>query len=297
MKKITHTIICGILILLVWGCSGKRTYGDNVLASVGDKTLTQEQVNAIIPLGLSDSATVEFTTNYIDNWIVSQLLYDMARKNLPDAQRLDELVENYRRDLFCYEYRRRLSDERLSQELSEDTLQQFYEVHKNEFTLYRPILKGLLLKVPANAPQLSSLRQWVANAGKNGVENIEKYAVKNAIGYDYFFDRWVWFDDIKDNIPYDFGEDAQFLSQRKVFEHRHDGTVYLLYIDSYRLAGDIVPYEFARPRILEILLNELRMNFNQELEQALYEEAVSDGLIDIFYNQPNDTTVVEPQTL
>lgn len=297
MKKLAHIIICGILILLVWGCSGKRTYEGEVLARVGNKTLTKDYIESVIPPGLSDSATAEFTVNYIDYWIASQLLYDMARKNLPDAQRLDELVENYRRDLFCYEYRRRLSDERLSQELSEDTLQHFYESHSAEFKLYRPIVKGLLLKVPANAPQLASLRQWVANAGKNGVENIEKYAVKNAIGYDYFFDRWVWFDDIKDNIPYDFDDDAQFLSQRKVFEYRQDGTVYMLYIDSYRLAGDVMPYEFAKPRITEILLNELRVDFNKELEQSLYEEAVSEGIIDIYYSRPNDTIILEKQTL
>lgn len=293
MKEILHIIIGSILILTVWGCSDKHTPSDNVLARVGEQLLTQEQIDAVMPLGLSDSARVEFTVDYIDNWIDSQLLYDMARKNLPDAHRIDAMVENYRRDLFCYEYRRRLSDERLSQELPEDTLLQFYENHSAEFKLHRPIVKGLLLKVPANAPQLSSLRQWVARAGKNGVENIEKYAVKNAIGYDYFFDRWVWFDDIKDNIPYEFGEDNQFLSQRKVLEHKHEQTVYLLYIDSYRKAGDVMPFEFARTRILEILLNERRMQFNNELEQALYEEAASQGKIDVYYTLPNDTVAVD----
>ncbi len=297
MKKILHTLIGSILILTVWGCSGKHTPSHDTIARVGNKTLSYEQVMSAVPSGLSDSAKNEFTINYIDNWIVSQLLYDMARKNLPDAQRLDELVENYRRDLFCYEYRRRLSDERLTQELPEDTLQLFYDNHTSEFKLHRPIIRGLLLKVPVNAPQLSSLRQWVARAGKNGVENIEKYAVKNAIGYDYFFDRWVWFDDIKDNIPYDFGDDAQFLLHNKLFEHRHEGIVYLLCIDSYRLAGDTMPYEFARPRILEILLNEHRARFNRELEQSLYDEAVAQGLINVYYKQPSDTTNVVKQTL
>ncbi len=277
---------------MVWGCSGKHTPTDDALARVENKILTYEQVMNAVPPGLSDSATTQFTINYIDNWIAAELLYDVARKNLPDVQRLDELVENYRRDLFCYEYRRRLSDERLTQELPEDTLQLFYENHTSEFKLHRPIIRGLLLKVPANAPQLSSLRQWVARAGKNGVENIEKYAVKNAIGYDYFFDRWVWFDDIKDNVPYDFGEDSQFLLHNNLLEYRHEGIVYLLCIDSYRLADDVMPYEFARPRIREILLNEHRVKFNRELEQSLYEEAVAQGLIEIYYNHLHDTTVV-----
>jgi hypothetical protein len=41
-----------------------------------------------------------------------------------------------------------------------------------------------------------------------------------------------------------------------------------------------MPYEVARQRITEILLNERRITFNRELEQALYQEAIADGTIE-----------------
>ena len=277
--------MCTILILSVWGCCSKQESPKEVLARVGTATFTQRQLDEVMPDGLTDSAQIVFANSYIDEWIAEQLLYQMARKNLPGVERLEKLVEMYRRELFIHEYRKRLSDERISNRLPEDTLQQFYDVHKNEFLLHKPIVKGLLLKVPTNAPQLSSLRKWVASAGKNGVENIEKYAIKNAIGYDYFFDHWVWFDDVKDNIPYEFSDDKTFLSKHKTFEHKGDDMIYLLYIDSYLVTGEVMPYEFARSRILEILLNEYRVKFNRELEQELYDEALIDGTIERFYNK------------
>lgn len=156
----------------------------------------------------------------------------------------------------------------------------FYELHRDEFKLQKDIAKGLLLKVPANAPQLATLRKWVATAGDMGVENIEKYAVKNAIGYDYFLDRWVTLDDIKDNIPYEFGSDNRVIQPHKTFEHKSDDMIYMLYIDSCKYVGDVMPFVFARPRILEIMLNERRVEFNKQLEKALYEEAVSDGRVE-----------------
>ena len=275
--------MCVILILSVWGCRGKQKSTQDVLARVGTTTFTQQQLDDVMPRGLSDSAQMVFANRYIDNWIAEELLYEMACKNLPD-------VQEYRRDLFCHEYRKRLSDERVAASIPEDTLQQFYQEHSQEFKLHKPIVKGLLLKVPINAPQLQSLRQWVKSAGVNGVEKIEKYAVKNAIGYDYFFDRWVWFDDIKDNIPYDFKDDNLFLSQNKTFEHKGEDMIYLLCIDSYLKAGDVMPYEFARSRVLEILLNEKRMEFNKELKRELYDEAVADGIVELFYNTTVDTT-------
>lgn len=282
--------MCVILILSVWGCRGKQKSAQDVLARVGTATFTQQQLDDVMPSGLSDSAQMVFANRYIDNWIAEELLYEMACKNLPDVERLEKLVQEYRRDLFCHEYRKRLSDERVAASIPEDTLQQFYQEHSLEFKLHKPIVKGLLLKVPINAPQLQSLRQWVKSAGVNGVEKIEKYAVKNAIGYDYFFDRWVWFDDIKDNIPYDFKDDNLFLSQNKTFEHKGEDMIYLLCIDSYLKAGDVMPYEFARSRVLEILLNEKRMEFNKELKRELYDEAVADGIVELFYNTTVDTT-------
>lgn len=285
--------MCTILILSVWGCCRKQTTAQDILARVGTATFTQQQLDEVMPVGLNDSMQMVFANRYIDDWIADQLLYEMARKNLPDVERLERLVEEYRHDLFSHEYRKRLSDERIAANLPEDTLLGFYEAHSKEFKLHKPIVKGLLLKVPVNAPQLSSLRKWVSAAKTNGVENIEKYAIKNAIGYDYFFDRWVWFDDVKDNIPYDFTDDNNFLRTRKTFEHKSDDQIYLLYIDCYLTAGEVMPYEFARPRIMEILLNERRVEFNKELERELYNEAVADGIVERFYNVAVDTTAVK----
>ncbi|MBO7317522.1 MAG: peptidyl-prolyl cis-trans isomerase, partial [Bacteroidales bacterium] len=193
---------------------------------------------------------------------------------------LNNLVEAYKRDLYAYEYRRRLLDERLATELPEDSVVAFYTAHRDEFELQRNIAKGIFLKVPAQAPQLSALRKWVASAGTQGVENIEKYAVKNAIGYDYFLDRWVNIDDLKDNIPYEFDSKASVLQPQKLFEHKSNDMIYLLYIDSCLYVGDVMPYEVARQRIIEFMLNERRLSFNKELEQALYQEAVADGKVE-----------------
>lgn len=282
VKHLLQILIGSLLVLFAWGCYDNKTHEPDVLARVGEHILTQREVEAEIPVGLTDSARAVFAEKYITEWISSQLIYDVARKNLPNTEHLDRMVESYRRELFSYEYRKRLSDERLAAQLPEDSLVAFYENHSAEFQLPRPIIKGLLLKVPSNAPQLSSLRKWVASAAKNGVENIEKYAVKNAIGYDYFFDRWVWLDDIKDNIPCDFSDDKQLLVAGKTFEHTGDDMIYMLYVDSCLKKDDVMPYEFARQRIIEILLNEQRVVFNKSLEKELYEEALQEGRIERF---------------
>ncbi len=265
---------------MVWGCYGKHETSQDVLARAGEHILTSQEVAAEIPAGLNDSARAVFIENYVNEWISSQLIYDVACKNLTNIDHLNKLVEAYRRDLYAYEYRKRLSDERLTSELPEDTLMDFYMRHRDELKLQRDVAKGLFLKVPAHAPQLQSLRKWVSTVGTQDIENIEKYAVKNAIGYDYFLDRWVNVDDLKDNIPYEFDANSSVIQPQKMFEHKSNDMIYLLYIDSCCYVGDVMPYEVARQRIVEILLNERRVSFNKELEQALYQEALADGVVE-----------------
>lgn len=276
-------------MLTAWGCSDNRTDTKDLLVRIDDYVLSTRQLNEDMPAGLTNEEREAFTRQYIDEWVSSVLLYDVARKNLSDVERLDRLVNDYRRDLFVYEYCSRLSDERVSGDFPEDSIKAFYEQNSKRFTLRKPIVKGLLLKVPKNAPSLSSLRSWVASGSQSAVEKIEKYAIKNAIGYDYFYDHWVWFDDVKDNIPYDFGNDDSFLRQHKDLEVSQNDNVYLLHISEYQTAQSVMPYEFARQRIIEILTNRSRVKFNEELKREVYDEAVREGRVEYFYG---DTTVI-----
>ncbi len=280
-------------MLSAWGCSDKQGSANGLLAKVGTHVLSRQQLEDDMPAGLSREEQAAFTDNYIDNWISSILLYDVARKNLPDIERLDEIAEAYRRDLFIYEYRKRLSDERLAADIPEDTLQQYYDDNSSRFTLHKPLVKGLFLKVPATAPSLSSLRRWVATETPDAVEHIEKYAVKNATGYDYFYDRWVWFDDVKDNIPYEFGDDTRFLQQNKNLEVSHNGVLYFLHLSDYKPAGAVMPYQFARSQIMEIMLNQRRVQFNRDLERELLEQAVAEGKVERYYASPSADSIPE----
>lgn len=281
MKRVIFIFISSILILSVWGCSDKQALPEDVLATVDNNTLTRRQVDATIHTTLTDSAYNLYVEQYVDEWVTSQLVYDLARKNLPNAQQLDSMVESYRMELFNYEYRKRLAEERLSNVLTEDTLMSFYNTHQEDFRLHRPIVKGILLKLSHNAPDLPTLRKWLKESDDN-LENIEKYAVKNAIGYDYFVDRWVWFEDIKDVIPYEFVNDNDILDKGKLFEHQYDDILYILHIDSHLDAGDIMPYEFALPQVRELLMNEYRVNFNIELDSSIVERAKDEGRVELF---------------
>ena len=159
----------------------------------------------------------------------------------------------------------------------------YYERNSEMFRLHEAILKGLFLKVPENTPNLGQFNKWYCSTNPDGVEKIEKYALKNAVIYDYFYDKWIPFEEIVNNIPYEFGDAESFLKTYHKLEFNKNGYWYLLNITEYRLPGEEMPYDFARAQIQEILTNSNRLNFDRELEENLYRDAEKSGDIKWLY--------------
>lgn len=284
MYKVSTTLFTAILsACLFTACrSGLQTDADS-LVQVGDAILSRQEVAEAMPEGLSPADSAEFAERYMHRWINDELLYEVARKNVPDLERIDALVERYRRDLVIFEYRKRLLSERADKEIDEQEMLDYYEKNSNMFRLREAILKGLFLKVPENAPNIGQLKKWYCSPKPDGVEKIEKYALKNVVIYDYFYDRWVPFEAIVSNIPYEFGDPETFLKSHHKLEFNKNGYWYLLNITEYKAPGEVMPYDFAKTQIQEILANSYRLDFNRELEENLYNDAEKSGEIKWLY--------------
>lgn len=59
---------------------------------------------------------------------------------------------------------------------------------------------------------------------------IEKYSVQNATIYEYFYDKWVDFDEVMDNIPIHVSNPNAFLKANKYVEVADSSYCYLLNI-------------------------------------------------------------------
>ncbi len=279
--------ICYILLsaCLFTACRNGLQSQEDVLVQIGDDMLSRQELAMAMPENLSPVDSTEFVERFIRRWIGETLLYQQAERNIPDLERIESLTEQYRRDLIVFEYRKRLLNERVDDIYSEQELQEYYDSHAQLFRLREPIVKGLFLKVPEHTHDLAHLKKWYSSSQPNAVENIEKYVLKNAVVYEYFYDKWVPFKEIANNIAYDFGDPEAFLKGNTKLEINKEGYWYLLNLTEYSLAGEVMPYEFARTQIQEILINNNRLTFNRELEEELFREAEEAGNIKRFYQQ------------
>ena len=268
-----------LFAILFSGCTLEKREVPGAIVSVGNRYLTREMLDQVIPDGLSPRDSSAFADAYVRHWAEDELVYDVAQKNIPDVERIENLVDRYRRDLFVHEYQKQILSEKLDAEISDDAVKNYYRTHLDKFILKTPIVKGLFLKVAETTPELKNLKKWYRGKDHASVENIEKYTLHNIINYDYFYDRWVSFDEVMSAIPYTVTDANRFLQTHTFLEINNEGYWYLLNISDYLPAGAHMPLDFARTQIEEILLNQKRMDFLHQMNKELYQEALENRKI------------------
>ena len=271
-----------IVSLFAVSCKKKTANDVNIIVQVGDKILTKQELEEILPsYFLAEDSTLA-AEHYIRMWIADNLLYDVANKNIADKENINQLVENYRRSLVIYQYQEQLINEKLSREINETVLLEYFGTNKDKFQLDRPLIQGFFLKVPIDAPQIDQIKTLYKPNLPSSIDDVEKYSVQNAVSYDYFIDRWIDFYEWMDNWPVNYRNELDVLRRKSFLEQRDDNFYYFLYVNDFLLPGDNSPFEYAQPTIREMLINQKKMEFLREIEEDLYNKALNSGQIKFY---------------
>ena len=272
-------------VSLLCSCKGTQPVDDaDVLVKVKDRTLRRSEIKQQIPRGLSSADSMLLAESLERKWVKDALVYDVALRNLEgeDKAEVDKLVEEYRHSLIRYRYQEQLIKERLSSEFQESDMLSYYEENQKKFVLDKALVKGLFLKIPVDAPGLVDVKGWYRSTSEASLEKIEKYSVQNASIYDYFYDKWVDFDEVMDNIPVHVSNSTAYLKANKFVEVADSSYCYLLNIKEYLPEGSVVPYDYASSQITEMLINQRKVDFLKTFEEELYKDGIRGGDVKFF---------------
>ncbi len=280
---IHHMKYFSAIIIIFLFCSCNKTTNSSLekegIIQVGEHILTEQTLKEHLPEGINSKDSLILAESYIETWIKENLMYDLAQNNLSNEEEIDQLVENYRKSLITYQYQEKLINEKMSEEISEEEIKDYYEKHADKIKLETTLIKGLFLKVPADAPQINKIKEWYKSPSIKDLENIEKYSLQNAVNYDYFYDHWVKLDDIIRLFPPTWTNPTAMLKQQRQIEIEDSIFCYLLNVKEVLFAGEKEPYEYAKSNIKEMIVNQKRLEFLQKFENDLYKTAVNKGMV------------------
>ena len=278
----------GVILVIaaaMTGCGQEHNHkGKTPLVEVSGEFLYKEDLQAALPLNISKDDSVLFAEHYIRNWIEDALLFDKAEGNIPDNDKISKLVENYRRALIMHTYQEELVNQKLANDISEEEINAYYEKNKELFRLDNPLVKGLFIKVPLSSPDLGNVRVWYRENNQDVIEKLEKYSLRNAVSYDYFYDRWISVPDVAAKIPLKvLDTDANYLDKNRNVEVKDTAFCYFLHIEDFLGKDKQKPLDFARDEIKEILINLKRVEFINKVKEDLYQRASDRNKIIYYY--------------
>jgi hypothetical protein len=283
MNKFPFLTIIFLALVVMASCVHKTAdVARKPLLEVEGKFLYVDEIQQVMPPNVNDSDSTQIAQSYIRKWVTDVLMYENAKRNITNKAEIDDLVESYRKSLTIHQYQQKMIEQRLPKEPSEEDLKAFYTQYSEQLVLKENVIKGLLLIIPQKAPKLSMVRGWVQSANAKSLENIEKYSLQNAISYDYFGDKWLPLSEILKRMPLKIEDPSRFLASNRFVETSDSTEHFFLRIVSYKTTGQVEPYEMAKDRISNILLNKKKADFIEKFEKEIYTDAVENETVTFF---------------
>lgn len=262
----------------------KYVSGKTPLVELDGNVLYQEDLLQVLPVDISEADSAQFANRYIENWLSELLLYQNAERNVRDDKQIDELVENYRRSLIVHEYQQLLIEQKIEQDITIQEIETFYNDNKNLFVLEEPILKGLFIKLPLSAPNQNSIMKLYRLSDDESYDEIEKYCIRNAPYYEFFYDYWHSVSDIEILLPSMEVSLQDYLNKNDFLEIKDNEFIYLLNVSEYLPKGSVAPIEQVENRIKRLLINNKAVSYIQKIKKDLYNSAIENNRV-IFHNK------------
>ena len=276
------------LILLIFsflsGCTyfSKSSQGDGVIAKVGDKLLLRRELALALPGGITKTDSVNQAKDYIQRWVKQELMLLVAEENLSDVQKdVQRELDEYRTSLIIHRYQQQLISQKLDTVLTASDIRQFYDLHPERFILEQHIVKAIYIEVPKNVTKVDLLKRWMSTLDDKSRTELEKYSFQYATKFDYFNDQWIDFSVIRSRMPAgSINPDADL--RRNSFIETYEGNkYYLAAIKDFRLKGDKAPFEFVKNQIANLILNNRKMEFIEELQKNIYQKGKKENLFKV----------------
>lgn len=278
----SHILVALLLLAVFAGCRKDDASPENgldssdILVMVGDSAICRHDVASRIPHGISPEDSSAMARSIVDGWIERMVLTDIASRNIEDLEKIERLVDDYRKKLIIASYRRNLRESHIS-ETERKEIDRYYEANKDDLILRAPVIKGLYLKLPADAYRLSDIRRWIQTATPDAIDALEKYGLKDAIEYSFFEQHWTDWTTISRQIPYSFGDPDEFVGRHRDLSTTHRGITYLLHISESLPSGSQMPREIADPIISERLETLRGDALEKEMIGNIYQQALKEG--------------------
>lgn len=287
-KRIKITAVIALSAMLAFQCTRPVTPAELPVAKVGEKVLLLTDVRQIVPAGISPADSTLIADEYIKKWIRQELMIQKANENLSAEQKdLKQEIEEYRNSLIIYKYKNALLSEQMDTAVSTQQIEQYYNTNSDNLKLTTNIVKGIFIKIPVSIAKPSEIKNMIDDNSEEGINALKQYCIQYAKSFEFFTDKWFEFRLVRRFLPVEIEDPVQELKSNNLIEQKDNEYYYIVSIQDYKIQNEPAPIEYVQDNIKNLILNQRKIQFLQQIEENVYKEAMRQNKFKIFKEKAN----------
>jgi hypothetical protein len=276
-------ILIGVFIALLLHSCSENEQLEGAVARVNDRYLMEDELRRVMPKNQTAQDSILFRNNYINTWATRELLYDKALINVrSEDEEIDNLVEDYRRELLIDRYKRAVLQQDLDTIVTEEDLNEYYEQNKNVYRLNEDLLQ---LKLIHFALDINDQKEIEKLFNSKKAEDVEALEERELEFFALSLNDSMWVSKTQAEVRLPLLKEEKSLKKGQFIKKEDSLGVYLVAIKDVLHRNDIAPESYVRPTIRQMILHNRKLELMNEIEKTLVMDAINNKQFEQYRNE------------
>ncbi|MBT4293269.1 MAG: hypothetical protein HOD45_01715 [Cryomorphaceae bacterium] len=278
MKRFIFILLFSFITI---GCNNlSNNNSNNLVARAGENFLYEND----LPKFLSEDDSIKKFMNFIESWAKEKVLYDLSLVNLSQSKKseIDELVNNYKVDLYINSYKDLIVNTRIDSLVSTSVIDSFYNLNSNNFKLNENLLKFRYVKVPNDNINLTRIKRYIVRVNDDDRLFLDSLNFQFA---DLKLNDSIWYTerDVITSIEFINRQNkSNYLIKNKLFTIEDSQYVNFFIVKDILKSGNIPPISYLYERIKSAIINQRKLQLLQSLNKEILNDALKSRKYEIF---------------
>ncbi len=278
MKRLIFLILsCTILL----SCSNfSNNNSNNLVARAGENFLYEND----LPIFTSKDDSLIKISSFIEAWAKEKVLYDLSMINLSQSKRaeIDELVDNYKVDLYINSYKDLIVNSRIDSIVTTEQIDSFYKLNINNFKLNENLVKYRYIKVPNDNININRIRRYIVRVNEQDRYFLDSLNFQFA---DLKLNDSIWFTerDVISTINFiNQNNKSEYFIKNRLFTIEEFNYTNFFIIDDILRSGNIPPISYLYERIESTIINQRKLNLLKNINKEILNDALKSRKYEVY---------------
>ena len=279
--KLRNSVLFFVLLL---SCNLNNELDKNIIAKVGDKTLTFVELLEKIPNNIERLDSTVVVNEIINNWALNELLIKNAEMNLSELEknRLKKNSNEYYNNLLVNSYKNKIASVNSDTLVNQNDIAEYYDTNLNNFVLYEDIVQARYVRLNKNNFNINEIKRRFRRFNRDDIIFFDSISLQ-LLNYSLNDSIWINKDLFFKKINVLDDEEIDRIVKKTLYIVKEDSLdVYLVKINGFKGINDKAPLTYIYKRIEELIINKKKVDFIRNFDNEIIENAKQENIFKVF---------------